>query len=370
MRIKINIYALSIFTIIIFYAFVDGFRIPSAWSINYYLPSFFDGFYRRALPGTILSILGDLRFNYYTIAIIQLFTLLSLLLCIYYFFQKNILMLIIISLYLVSPAGAYLFHNVGYIDQLIYLVLFISIATFKKHKIFSIGLFSSSMFIHEMALFVTLPIYFTYIYISTDNLKKSFMYVLPSLVFFFLIYMFFQTVPVDKINALKEEISKLGNYRVRNDFYTTFEYIFTGTRNRINYNFNHLNQIFLISTVASLTSLIIYKLNNKQTILPLLVFLTGLAPLALGFFGWDIYRWFFLSISSLTVVFVVVLLNYRITFSDIVSLQSISILYFIFYILLISNLYLGYFDGYKHRPMTVNSIMEIKSELLFEIPTE
>ena len=52
-------------------AFTNGFRMPNLWSINYFLPSMFEGFYRRSLLGTLLFPLGEWRFNYYTIASIQ-----------------------------------------------------------------------------------------------------------------------------------------------------------------------------------------------------------------------------------------------------------------------------------------------------------
>ncbi|MBL0687650.1 MAG: hypothetical protein JJV94_07495 [Sulfurospirillum sp.] len=277
-------------------------------------------------------------------------------------------MMLVISLYLVSPAGAYLFHEVGYIDQLLFLVLFISIATFKKYKIFSITLFSSSMLIHELALFTTVPIFFTYLYLSTKNLKKSILYITPSLVLFLLVYMFFQTVPSDAIQLFKEKISNYSNYKFRNDFYTIFTNTFTGARNKLYYGINSLNQILLLAFLISTTTLIIYRLSNKQIILSLLVFSTGLLPLTLGLFGWDLSRWYFLSLSSLTVVFVIILIHYRTTFTEIFSIQSTVILYFIFYILLISNMHLRYFDGYKHRPMNLNSLKEVEKEF-FRIPT-
>jgi hypothetical protein len=364
MKKKINFYTLSTFTIIVLYALIQGFRMPNLWSINYYLPSFCDGFYRRALPGTILSFLGELRFNYYTIATIQFFILISLLILIYFLFQKNILLMLIISLYLISPAGAYLFHEVGYIDQLLYLILFISIVAFKKYRIFSVMLFSSSMLIHELTLFTTLPIFFTYIYVSTYSLTKSILYILPSMAFFLLLYIFFQTVPVDTIALFTKEISNSSNYQLRGDFYDIFINKLTGQRNRIYYGFNSLNQIFLLFSAVSLTSLIVYRLRKKQIILSLLVFLTGISPLFLGFFGWDLSRWYFLSFSSLTVITVVVLLYYRITVIEIISMKSEIVLYLIFNMFLISYMHLAYFDGYKPRLINTDSVKEIKIEFL------
>ncbi len=364
MSIKSNSNILIIFLILVLYAFIEGFRMPSLWSINYYLPSFFDGFYRRALPGTILSFFGDLRFNYYTIATIQFSVLISLLLWIYYIFQKNLLLMLIISLYLVSPAGGYLFNEVGYIEQLLYLILFISIALFRKHKTTSIILFSSSMFIHELALFATLPIYFTYIYLSTKNLKQTILYIMPSILFFLVILIFFQVVPLDAIELFKERVSNASSYPLRNDYYTVFTNEITGSRNKIYYTLDSLNQIFLLCSLAVTASILVYQISKKQILIALLFFLTATTPLLLGFFGWDVYRWYFLSLSSLTTVLIIILLHYQVIFTEIASIQKILVLFIIIYSLLISNMYLVYFDihEYKPRPFNKESVHEVLYE--------
>ncbi len=364
MSIKSSFGIFILFLVIILYAFIEGFRMPSLWSINYYLPSFFDGFYRRALPGTILSFLGDLKFNYYTIATIQFSVLISLLLWIYYIFQKNLLLMLIISLYLVSPAGGYLFNEVGYIEQLLYLILFISITLFKKHKIISIILFSSSMFIHELALFATLPIYFTYVYITTKNLKQTILYIIPSILFFLIIFIFFQVVPIDTVELFKEKVSNASSYPLRNAYYTVFTSEITGSRNKIYYTLDSLNQIFLLCSLAATTSILVYKISKKQILIAILFFLTAVAPLLLGFFGWDVYRWYFLSLSSLTTVLIIILLHYQVVFTEMVSIQRISVLFIIIYSLLISNMYLVYFDihEYKPRPFNKESVNEVMHE--------
>jgi len=40
-----------------------GFRLPSLWSVNYYIPSIFDGFWRRSLLGTLLYPAGADAFS-------------------------------------------------------------------------------------------------------------------------------------------------------------------------------------------------------------------------------------------------------------------------------------------------------------------
>ena len=307
-----NIFPFFIFIIIIFYAFIEGGGMPNLWSTHYYLPSFFDGFYRRALLGTILSFLGDLRFNYYTVAIVQLSILVALLVWIFLIFKKNILFMLLISLYLISPAGAYFFHEVGYIEQLLYLILFISIIIFDKHKIMSVLLFSLSILIHELTLFVTLPIFFTYIYIVTQNLKKSIYYSIPTIILFVIIYVFFQTVSVDTIKIFIENFLNTSNYHLQSDFYLVFTNTLTGARNTIYYDSDSLSHIFLLFSIISITSYIVYRLSKKQTMLAILVFATGIQPLFLGFLGWDVYRWYFLSLTSLTIIFILVLQQYKI----------------------------------------------------------
>lgn len=53
-------------------AFCTGFYRPGRWAQNYYTLSFFDGFFRRALIGTVLYPFGEWRMNYHFISAIQM----------------------------------------------------------------------------------------------------------------------------------------------------------------------------------------------------------------------------------------------------------------------------------------------------------
>lgn len=55
-----------------------GFRMPNLWSLNYYIPSGFEGVWRRGLIGALLHPVGNLRFDYYFIAALQAVVLLAL----------------------------------------------------------------------------------------------------------------------------------------------------------------------------------------------------------------------------------------------------------------------------------------------------
>src|SRR5215831_12505915 len=77
-----------------------GFRAPSLWSVNYYIPSVFDGFWRRSLLGTLLYPLGALRFDYHFVAALQ--GLVLLVLMVLALFVHEMAALTVIPLYLAA----------------------------------------------------------------------------------------------------------------------------------------------------------------------------------------------------------------------------------------------------------------------------
>jgi len=358
---KVNIFPYLLFIFIVGYAIVVGFRMPSLWSINYYLPSFFDGFYRRALPGTILTILGNYKYNYYLIASIQFSILFSLLIWIFLVFKKNSLTMFIITSYFVSACGGFLFHEIGYVDQLLYLILFISITIYNKHRVASIVLFSSSMFMHELSLFVTVPLYFTFIYMQTNRLKKAFIDTLPSLIFFIIIYFLFQTVPLEKIVTFTNQIKEYANYSYRYDYYGIFVSEFVGNQTKIHYHLNCIIPLLLLFIMSVVIGVVSYQVK-KNILTSFLITSSGLAPLLLGIFAYDLNRWFFLSFSSLTIIFIIFILHYNISFHNLIS-QKWGAILVICYILFSGNMIIDYFEGLKPRSVNVASILEVKKEI-------
>src|SRR5262245_7372899 len=116
-----------------------GFRAPGLWSVNYYIPSAFDGFWRRSLLGSLLYPLGTLRFDYRFVASVQALVLLSLVaLLVVHAWRSDLRIKLLAILFLVGPAGGYLFHEVGYVEQLLYLMLVAALAL--EDKRFGVGL--------------------------------------------------------------------------------------------------------------------------------------------------------------------------------------------------------------------------------------
>src|SRR5262249_8126908 len=135
-----------------------GFRLPNLWSANYYIPSVFDGFWRRSLLGTLLSPFGELRFDYHFLAALQGLVLLALLaLLIVHAWRSDLRIKLLTILFLVGPGGGYLFHEVGYVEQVLYLMLVAALAL--ENKWLSVGLMELALFVHEMAAFTVIPLY-------------------------------------------------------------------------------------------------------------------------------------------------------------------------------------------------------------------
>lgn len=286
-----------------FSAWINGFRMPNLWSINYFIPSFYDGFYRRSLVGTLLMPLESWRFQYLTIATLQIgiFILLNVLII---SFCKNLRWgrKWIWPLFLIGPAGGYFFHLVGYIDQLLYLIFLIAILC--KSRIFGAILIVASLFIHEMALFTIIPLYIGYLMIRKHAILEAAMIGFLSLAIFLVLYLFFQTVSEPTLSQFLHLAKSKANYAVRLDYYDVFSNQFLGGRFHWYYTPREITDLLLIAPLWLIAGLAFARASiNKGE--RLLFFLTGFVvafcPILLGAFGWDCHRWIFLSLLSSTI---------------------------------------------------------------------
>jgi len=326
-----------------------GFKLPSLWSVNYYLPSFFDGFYRRGLAGTMLYVFGELRFNYYFIIAIQ-FTVTATLLCVIfrYVFRADVTLKIVTILYFLAPTGGYLFNEVGYIDQLLYLLLFVLLVS--PNKMLNAFLLVLSLFIHEEALFTIFPIYIAYLIINKTDIKYVLSTVAVVILSFVLLFVGFRTVPQENIDKLTQKISVTANYKVHPDYYTIFDHEFVNelaTSGVYYYNEQLFFSYFLIFILALfIASLFVQKEHDfyENALYFFSVLFACISPLLLGFAGFDSSRWLFMSFSSSLIMFG--LYQDRIQTAHVYSIVFILVLFLVFG-------RVWYFSG-NHEPRSVN----------------
>lgn len=356
---RLNLFLLLSF----FVAFYVGFRMPNLWSINYYIPSFFEGFHRRSLLGSILFPFGDLRFNYYFIVALQIvvFALLTAVV-IKKLLHADPKVKTLFVLYLLAPTGGYLFHEIGYVDQLLYLMLLYML--YSRNQIVNNTLLVASLFIHEMSLFTIIPLYLAKQIYDRAPTRQWLTSLILCLLAFMSIYLFFQTADKTTVSGFLQKLSAAANYSARADYYQIFDNSFTGERNRIYYGKAFTLDLLLAGSlglvIARLFTLDTQDLKHKALLFAA-VFAACTGPLFLGLFGWDASRWVFLSFSSSMLM--LYMLGPRIPLPQFASLSFILAL-FLGYGLL------GYFDDYAPRDLHIESIWSFwRHELLDLITT-
>ncbi len=281
-------------------AFTNGFRMPNLWSINYFLPSMFEGFYRRSLLGTLLFPLGEWRFNYYTIASIQfgIFIVLNIAL-VFQSLKAQGPACWLWPLFLLSPAGGYFFHEIGYVDQVLYLVLLWAMSLQSNMR--ASLLMIASLFMHEMALFTTLPVYLAWSLYQGKFMRSVMKTAGLALFVFALIYLFLQTSSTASLAQFLEKAARLSNYKVRSDYYDVFRMSFVGGIYQVPYLgreiVNHLLLVPLWAMAGWCFSQQGKTVSEKRQLFAIGA-LASFAPIALGIFGWDYSRWLFLSMAS------------------------------------------------------------------------
>jgi hypothetical protein len=334
----LNIY---LFFAVVF-AIYQGFRLPSKWSVNYYIPSFFDGIYRRAFLGTILYIFGDLRFNYFFIATIQTIILLLILFAMIKVAMKTNQIKMLYIMYFIAPTGGFLFHEAGYSEQVLYVLLFFALVSRK----FGVIIMFLSLFIHEIAFFTTVPVYLAILAYRSENIRKIAFDALILLAGFILVSLF-STFPKSIIDTLINTYQSKANYAIRADFFDIYQYNFTGSRSKCYYGPGHIFEIIL-SIMFGYRIAGIYAADRygfERKLLFFLVFSAIFSPIILGFFGNDTSRWFFLSFSA--GLFLISIYQKKIEFNSFINLCFILIFFAAY-----SDFY--YFDNFSPRSIHLN----------------
>lgn len=281
-------------------AFSNGFRLPNLWSVNYFLPSMFEGFYRRSLLGTLLFPLGEWRFNYYTIASIQIAIFIGLnIALVYQSLKAQGPARWLWPLFLLSPAGGYFFHEIGYVDQVLYLILLLAMSL--QSRVTAGLLMIASLFIHEMALFTTLPVYLAWCIYQGKAIRSVMKTAGLALIVFALIYLFLQISSTASLTQFLDQAGRLSNYAVRVDYYDVFRLSFVGGIYQVPYMpreiINHLLLMPLWAMAGWCFAQQGKDVSDKRRLFAIGL-LAGFFPILLGIFGWDYSRWLFLSMAS------------------------------------------------------------------------
>ncbi|KDN16495.1 hypothetical protein DV20_40980 [Amycolatopsis rifamycinica] len=139
-----------------------GFRMPGDWAATLEAVSVTDGFHRRFLVGTLLHPLAlATGYAYWVFAAAAFAVLLALLavLATAFFRARHPAHRLVVAGWLLLPSGGFLFHEVGYFDQALYLLLFVALWQLPRRPAVASGLMTAAVFAHEIAALTVLPVF-------------------------------------------------------------------------------------------------------------------------------------------------------------------------------------------------------------------
>ncbi|MBC2666471.1 hypothetical protein H7F51_13160 [Novosphingobium flavum] len=351
-----NLIDLTGLALSLYLAFVMGFRMPNLWSANYYLPSLQDGFHRRMVVGTLLYPLGDWRFRYATAAALSIMILCALLSAILISaWRGDRRQRLLVCLFLLGPAGGFLFHEIGYLDLLLYLIA-IALIAFTGNGWLSSGLLAGTVFVHEVAAFAIMPLVIACRFLADQDLRKaarSAAICTVTVAFYLAVN---RTAEDAVVRTFVRVLASKADFIPRFDFWKSV-YLQDNTHNF--WVITDMPALICAATLALLAGMAAADGQDRRirALNFVACFGAGIAPLLIGFVGWDTSRWIFLSLcSSSTLLFCARVrpISYYLAYALIT-----------FFMLLLVPL--DYFDGYSPRSRAPRSQVDFLSR---ELPRE
>ncbi|UGQ12899.1 hypothetical protein LO772_04575 [Yinghuangia sp. ASG 101] len=140
-----------------------GLRMPGRWAVTLQAVSLQDGFHRRFLVGTVLrpfaAPAGYPYELFVAVSFVVLGVLVAVLVRLAVVTRKPVQRLLIMA-FLLLPTGGYLFHEIGYFDQIVYLGLFGAVWLLYRGRVAAASLVTAStVLVHEIALLTVLPLF-------------------------------------------------------------------------------------------------------------------------------------------------------------------------------------------------------------------
>jgi len=277
-----------------------GFRAPNLWSVNYWQVSWLDGFFRRGLLGTLLYPLGCTRFDPRFVWILQ-FAVLALALGGLLWLGRRGVAALLLVLFLASDAGTFLFHEVGYPEQLLLLLTLACWALLQRGWTFASGLILAlALLVHEMALFTVAPALLVFLLRLPAQRRPALWRaaLAPALALAGLLALS-APLPPALLERYAAQAAACGHPIVRLDFLVYYEQ----TLGQNLQAYFHLSEFagVILPLALALAAWVLWggALPDSHRAERWAVVLASLCPLLLGFMGTDKNRWVFLVLLQL-----------------------------------------------------------------------
>lgn len=336
-----------------------GFRLPNLWSVTLYNVAWTDGTVRRALAGTVLGPLWAAVGHRYAVYAAVAFAVLVAVLAVAVIAAMRArwnAQRIVVLVWLLAPTGAYLFHEVGYLDQVVYLLLFASLWLWSRTNPFVAVLpVLASVLVHELVLLTTWPVLAWFAWRAGLTRRSAWALAAPLVTGVAL--MALPPMLADTVAALTARLTNTLPFPVRESALDLYGRTLAQSWTDYYSPLTGLPAVLAFAAVVALTWLILLVLTRRDEpvhrrqalwALPVCV-----APLALLVAGADTWRWVFLAFCNLAIVLYLWLARRPAP----PSLPVVAAMVLPFALLLLVPL--QYFDGYAPRSPTPEGIARV-----------
>jgi hypothetical protein len=357
-----------------------GFRMPNLWSVTLMSVSFTDGFRRRFLVGTVLRPFVEGRlFSYWWFAAVAFVILVALLavITVAALHSQLLSQRFLVIAFLLLPTGGYLFHEVGYLDQLVYLFLFASLFVLPR-RVWWLApvLMTLAILTHELALVTAIPV-FAFVVLRVLEPRRALVALAPPAVVGLIVLL----VRGAASGAVRdfERLVEGANWTPRHDALALF--VRTQSESLDLYDPREVFYFLIpLIVVGVATFLLLYRADGVHDRAPVLApwargapwlyptLAAGaiVAPALLIWGGWDKWRWGFLLLANFFVV-TWIWLGERGRELDTAQFVTLAAA-----LLLTVHVSLLYFDLDEPRDLSAETWRELRTQLddgtLFEIP--
>ncbi len=332
----------ALFAIAVLVAGYTGFRLPGEWAATLSSVSLTSGFRRRFLVGTLLSPFGH---DYVVFAVASFAVLGGLLavVAITFFRSRTESRRLVIVGWLLIPAGGYLFHEVGYFDQVLYLLLFGAWWALNRDRpVLASAVMAFSVTVHEIALLTVLPV-FGFVALRKFPFRRACVLLAPPALLGLLILALPPAAPgaVEKLR-----LSLAGaDFAYRADALNLFE-----RTQAQSWQLYSITDVLLYLIPIAIVLAAGFLLLHRPSLAAALPIAAIVAPVLLAFGGWDDARWGFLLVSNFAIVLWLRLGNRELGPAKPAALTVVF--------LILTHVPMPYFDGYAPRGLTLVTPVE------------
>jgi hypothetical protein len=283
----------ALFVLALLLAAYRGFRMPGDWAATLEAVSVTDGFHRRFLVGTLLHpLVLATGYAYWVFAAAAFAVLVALLavLAVAFFRARHPGHRLLVAGWLLLPSGGFFFHEVGYFDQVLYLLLFAALGQLPRRPAVASGLLTAAVCTHEIAALTVLPV-FAVVLVRRFSVRIT-ARLLAAPVAAELAVLALPAASPGAVDRLRTAMAG-ADFTPRADALALFE-----RSQGESWRLYSITEVLLLVAPILLVVVAGFLLQRRDVLAAVAV----AAPALLAFAGWDWARWGFLLVTNFAVV--------------------------------------------------------------------